>query len=262
MRLSIVVMVVVGWLGWTQFVVADDIENRFEKKTFTTKDGGKLNYRLLTPVAPQAGEKYPLVLFLHGGGERGDDNTLQLLHGAKRFAQDDFLKQYPCYVVAPQCPKELIWASKKFSEESAYQDEPSVPTKMVMELLDSLETTLPIDTHREYVTGLSMGGFGSWDMAMRQPHRFAAIAPVCPAGSDYSRMASIKHLPVWVFHGDADTDVKVERTLKAITALKAAGGHPLYTEYPGIGHNCWNQAYADLKFYEWLFAQKNETPVK
>lgn len=262
MRFSIAVMAVVGVLVCGQFIAADEIEDRFEKKVFTTKDGGKMNYRLLTPVAPQAGEKYPLVLFLHGGGERGDDNTAQLLHGVKRFAQDDFLKQYPCFVVAPQCPKELIWASRKFSEEAAYQDEPSVPTKMLMELLDSLETTLPIDTHREYVTGLSMGGFGSWDMAMRQPHRFAAIAPVCPAGSDYSRMGTIQHLPVWVFHGDADTDVKVERTLKAVAALKAAGGHPLYTEYPGVGHNCWNQAYADLKFYEWLFAQRNENPKK
>lgn len=262
MRLSMVVMAVIGVLVCGQFIAADEIEDRFEKKVFTTKDGGKMNYRLLTPVAPQAGEKYPLVLFLHGGGERGDDNTAQLLHGVKRFAQDDFLKQYPCFVVAPQCPKELIWASRKFSEEAAYQDEPSVPTKMLMELLDSLEATLAIDTHREYVTGLSMGGFGSWDMAMRQPHRFAAIAPVCPAGSDYSRMGTIQHLPVWVFHGDADTDVKVERTLKAVAALKAAGGHPLYTEYPGVGHNCWNQAYADLKFYEWLFSQRNENPMK
>jgi dipeptidyl aminopeptidase/acylaminoacyl peptidase len=75
-------------------------------------------------------------------------------------------------------------------------------------------------------------------------------------------MASIKHLPVWIFHGDADTDVKVERTLKAVAALKAAGGNPVYTEYPGVGHNCWNQAYSDLKFYEWLFAQKNEKPAK
>jgi len=262
MRLSIAVMAVLGVLGLSRFAAADEIEDRFEKKVFTTKDGGKLNYRYLAPVAPKTGEKYPLVIFLHGGGERGDDNTLQLLHGVKRFAQDDFLKQYPCYVIAPQCPKDLIWASRKFSEEAAYQEEPSVPTKMLMELIDSLETTLAIDMHREYVTGLSMGGFGSWDMAMRQPHRFAAIAPVCPAGSDFSRMASIKHLPVWIFHGDADTDVKVERTLKAVAALKAAGGNPVYTEYPGVGHNCWNQAYSDLKFYEWLFAQKNEKPAK
>ncbi len=262
MRFSIAVMAVMGMLGLCRFAWADEIEDRFEKKVFTTKDGGTMNYRLLAPVAPKAGEKYPLVIFLHGGGERGDDNTLQLLHGVKRFAQDDFLKQYPCYVIAPQCPKELIWASRKFSEEAAYEEEPSVPTKMLMELIDSLETTLAIDTHREYVTGLSMGGFGSWDMAMRQPHRFAAIAPVCAAGSDFSRMASIKHLPVWVFHGGADTDVKVERTLKALAALKAAGGNPVYTEYPGVGHNCWYQAYSEPKFYEWLFAQKNENPAK
>ena len=91
MRLSITVIAVLGVLGLSRFVAADEIEDRFEKKVFTTKDGGKLNYRYLAPVAPKTGEKYPLVIFLHGGGERGDDNTLQLLHGVKRFAQDDFL---------------------------------------------------------------------------------------------------------------------------------------------------------------------------
>jgi predicted peptidase len=261
MRLSIIAIAICGVLGMSQITAADEIEDRFEKKVFTAKDGGTLNYRYLAPVAPKAGEKYPLVIFLHGAGERGDDNTIQLIHGVKRFAQDDFLKKYPCYVIAPQCPKDLIWASTKWTETAAFKDAPSVPTKKLMELIDTMEATLAVDTHREYVTGLSMGGYGSWDMAMRQPHRFAAIAPVC-AGADCSRMESIKHLPIWIFHGDQDQGVKVERAREAVAALKAVGANPIYSEYPGVGHNSWVQAYADLKFYEWLFAQKNEKPMK
>ena len=241
---------------------AEDIESRFEKQVFTGKDGGTLNYRFLAPTALKVGEKCPLVIFLHGAGERGDDNTAQLIHGVKRLAQDDFLKQYPCYVIAPQCPNEQIWASTHWSQvEAAYKDEPSAPTKLLVELMDSLEASLPVDTHREYVTGLSMGGYGTWDMAHRQPHRFAAIAPVC-GGADCKRMESIKHLPIWIFHGDKDGAVKVERSREAVAALKSVGAKPIYTEYPGVGHDSWVPAYADLKFYEWLFAQKNEKPVK
>ena len=259
---AIAVIAVWGVWGMSQFTSADDIENRFEKKVFTSPDGGTLGYRFLAPVAPKAGEKYPLVIFLHGAGERGDDNTAQLIHGVKRLAQDDFLQKYPCYVIAPQCPNDLIWGSTHWSQvEAAYKAEPSLPMQHLLELIDSLEGTLAVDTHREYVTGLSMGGYGSWDMAHRQPHRFAAVAPVC-GGADCSRMASIKHLPIWIFHGDQDQAVKVERSREAVAALKAAGAQPIYTEYPGVSHDSWVPAYADLKFYEWLFAQKNEKPMK
>lgn len=261
MRLSIAVLAILGVLGMNP-LSADDIENRFEKKVFTGKDGGTLNYRFLAPVAAKAGEKYPLVIFLHGAGERGEDNTAQLIHGVKRFAQDDYLKQYPCYVIAPQCPENKIWASTHWSAvEAAFKEEPSAPAKLLMELVDSSEGTLAIDPHSEYLTGLSMGGYGTWDMAQRQPHRFAAIAPIC-GGADCKRMESIKHLPIWVFHGAKDGAVKVERSREAIAALKAAGANPQYTEYPEVGHDSWVPAYADPKLYEWMFAQKNEKPAK
>ncbi|RLS58063.1 MAG: phospholipase [Planctomycetota bacterium] len=230
--------------------------DRFEKKTFTGKEGGTLGYRFLQPVKVQAGQKYPLVIFLHGAGERGDDNTAQLVHGVPRFAQDDYLEKYPCFVIAPQCPREKIWASTHWSDpQAALKDEPSPPTKLLMELLDSVEVSLPIDKDREYLTGLSMGGYGTWDMAQRQPQRFAAIVPVC-GGADVKQMERIKHLPVWIFHGDQDQAVKVERSREAVAALQAVGAKPIYSEYPGVGHDSWNKAYADEKLYEWLFRQK------
>ncbi len=254
-----------GALGMSELSAADDIADRFEKKVFTGKDGGKLNYRFLAPAAVKDGEKqqkFPLVIFLHGAGERGDDNTAQLVHGVKRLAQDDFLKQYPCYVIAPQCPTDQLWASKPWTDPNpALAAEPSAPTKLLMELMDGMEQDMPIDTQREYVTGLSMGGYGTWEMAQRQPQRFAAIVPIC-GGADNTNMAGIKDLPIWIFHGDQDGAVPVERSRDAVAALKALGAKPIYTEYPGVGHDSWNPAYADLKLYEWLFAQKNAKPVK
>ncbi len=262
MRLWMAGLALLGVFGMSELPAADDVAERFEKKVFTGKDGSKLNYRLLVPAAVKAGEKYPLVIFLHGAGERGDDNTAPLIHGVKRFAQDDFLKQYPCYVIAPQCPTGQLWASKPWTDPNPeLAAEPSAPTKLLMELMDGMEKDLPIDTQREYVTGLSMGGYGTWEMAQRQPKRFAAIVPIC-GGADNKNMAGIKDLPIWIFHGDKDGAVPVERSREAVAALKALGAKPIYTEYPGVGHDSWNPAYADLKLYEWLFAQKNAKPEK
>ena len=262
MRLWIAGLALLGVIGVSELSVADDVADRFEKKVFTGKDGGQLNYRFLAPAVVKDGEKYPLVVFLHGAGERGDDNAAPLVHGVKRFAQDDFLKQYPCYVIAPQCPTGQLWASKHWTDPNpALATEPSAPTKLLMELMDGMEKDLPVDTQREYVTGLSMGGYGTWEMAQRQPKRFAAIAPIC-GGADNKNMAGIKHLPIWVFHGDQDGAVPVERSREAVAALQSLGAKPIYTEYPGVGHDSWNPAYADLKLYEWMFAQKNAKPEK
>lgn len=259
MRLCLAVLAL-----WSVFSMsslsAEDLADRFEKRVFVD-DGAKLGYRFLAPKAFLAGkvkdgEKFPLVIFLHGAGERGDDNTAQLIHGVKRFAQDDFLEKYPCFVVAPQCPNGKIWASFSWLEpEKGMLEEPTEPMALLVKAIDSMQVALPIDSQRIYVTGLSMGGYGTWELAIRHPKRFAAIAPVC-GGADLSRLAVIKDVPTWVFHGAKDGAVKVERSREAIETLKKAGGKPIYTEYPEVGHDSWNNAYADLKFYEWLFAQK------
>ncbi len=238
---------------------AADLADKFEKTQFKNKEGQTLLYRFLKPAKIEAGKKYPLVLFLHGAGERGDDNTAQLVHGVKTFATENFLEKYPCFVVAPQCPNEMKWSDIDWSVEKVVFPEKESPTAvLMMQCLDTLEKELPIDTDREYVTGLSMGGYGSWDAIVRHPKRFAAAVPVC-GGCDVSKAKIIAQIPVWTFHGDQDFAVKVERSREIVEALKAVDGKPKYTEYPGVGHDSWNKAYADVAMYEWLFAQKRKS---
>lgn len=241
-------------------VFADDLAEKFEKQHFKNAEGQTLLYRFLKPSRVEAGKKYPLVLFLHGAGERGDDNTKQLIHGVKTFATPEFLDKYPCYVVVPQCPNETKWADIDWTVEKVVCPEKESPTAvLVMQCLDQLEKEFPIDANREYVTGLSMGGFGTWDAIVRHPRRFAAAVPVC-GGCDLSKAKEIAHIPVWVFHGAKDQVVKVERSREIIEALKAAGGHPKYTEYPEVSHDSWNGAYKDREMYEWLFSQHRKQP--
>lgn len=237
---------------------ADELADRFEKTQFKNKDGQTLLYRFLRPTKLDIGKKYPLVLFLHGAGERGNDNTAPLIHGVKTFATDEFLAKYPCFVVVPQVPNDQKWTDIDWGTNKVeYPAEMTPAMKLVFETLDVLEKEFPIDTDREYVTGLSMGGFGSWDALCRQPQRFAAAVPVC-GGCDLNNAKRIAHVPVWTFHGDKDQVVKVERSREIVAALKAAGGNPKYTEYPGVGHDSWNGAYKDRAMYEWLFAQKRK----
>ena len=121
--------------------------------------------------------------------------------------------------------------------------------------LDQLIAKKPIDTRRIYLTGLSMGGYGTWDLIARQPERFAAAIPIC-GGGDPATAERIKHIPLWVFHGDADSAVKVSRSRDMVAALKQAGGEPKYTEYEGVGHDSWTRTYKSPEIYEWLFSQR------
>lgn len=235
---------------------ADERADRFEKTQFKNSDGQTLRYRFLKPAKIEAGRKYPLVLFLHGAGERGDDNTAPLIHGVKTFASEDFLVKYPCFVVAPQVPKDKLWVDVPWTVTKVDQPEKeSETTRLSMQCLEALEKEFPIDMEREYVTGLSMGGFGAWDLIVRYPKRFAAAVPVCGA-CDLTKASLIAHVPIWTYHGAKDQVVKVERSREIVAALKATGGSPKYTEFADVGHDSWNGAYADQAMYEWLFAQR------
>lgn len=232
--------------------VADE---RFETRSFKSEQGS-LPYRLLRPKNYDAGRSYPLVIFYHGAGERGDDNVKQLVHGINDFASDDVMAKYPCFVVAPQCPDGDQWVDVPWSADSHKMPEkPTEPMRLSLELITSLESEFSIDASRLYVTGLSMGGFGTWDAIQRYPNRFAAAVPIC-GGGDTEFAKQLLPVPIWAFHGEADTAVKPLRSRDMIAAIKAAGGSPKYTEYPGVGHNSWAATYANREMYAWLFSQK------
>lgn len=235
-------------------------EELYQPLVFTNEKGLKLNYRLMVPEAydPKGTEKYPLVLFLHGAGERGDDNEKQLIHGTKEFAKPENRKKYPAFVVVPQCPEGKRWVEVDWTLDAHQQlPEDSDTVKLVLQLITKLQKDYRIDQQRQYVTGLSMGGFGTWDLITRHPDMWAAAAPVC-GGADEATAAKVAKLPIWTFHGDKDTVVKPSRSRNMVEALKKAGGEPRYTEYPGVGHDSWNPTYADPKLLEWMFSQRRK----
>jgi predicted peptidase len=231
-------------------------QDMYDKETFTA-DGKKLLYRVLSPAKVEKGKKYPLVLFLHGAGERGDNNTAQLIHGSKLFTKAEHRAKYPCYVIFPQCPNgkkwvEVDWSSKK---PHAAPKDPSEPMRLTRLMLDQFLKDHPVDPDRIYVMGLSMGGFGTWDYCQRYPDFVAAAAPIC-GGADDSTADKIKHIPIWTFHGSADTAVWPERTRSIVAALEKVKGNVKYTEYEKVGHDSWNRAFAEPELLPWMFAQK------
>jgi predicted peptidase len=384
----------------TQTACAADAKD-FEAREYKDADGNALLYRLYKPKGYDATKKYPLVLFLHGAGERGNNNSAQV-RDALYWARDAVQKDHPCFVVAPQVPAkrqafQLYGTNKEFDASYADYDKagewksysiaaaklpgglkshlmlvnadkkggatsgefrnlkiveqdgaatpvdfrkldfskkqgagkvtvsddgsavtlagdvrvkapfeykvtpktliefefrstaqglvhaialdsddfldarwanmdwsaakgtlpktPSTPMRLTLELLSTLQKEFSLDDKRLYVTGLSMGGYGTWDVIARHPKLFAAAVPVC-GGGDEATAPIIKDIPIWCFHGGADNVVKPERSRNMIAAIKAAGGTPKYTEYPGVGHDSWNKAYSEPELVKWLFEQK------
>lgn len=226
-----------------------------------------LPYRLHSPAGAGDGDPRPLLVFLHGYGERGDDNVRQLVHGGKLFASPEFQEKHGAFVLAPQCPavkrlgsdKPLTWSMNLWPTEETPRTDigqtPSAALQAVQGLVTELIATKPIDPKRVYVMGLSMGGYGTWELAARDPQRFAAAAPVCGGGNP-AWAERLKGLPVWAFHGDADGAVPVERMREMVAALEAAGGKLQSTEYPGVGHDSWTPTFQSPEFWDWLFEQR------
>ncbi len=234
-----------------------DMDKLLSKRTF--RDGkSALLYRLMTPAGydTHPDRKYPLVIFLHGAGERGDDNTKQLIHGVAEFARDENRTKYPCFLIAPQCPEGKRWVEVDWSADThTMPAEPGEQARLVLELIAALQKEFRIDEKRIYLTGLSMGGYGTWDLLCRKPELFAAGLPIC-GGGDEKQAKKLVNVPIWAFHGDKDTAVKPQRSRNMIKAIEAAGGKPKYTEYPGVGHDSWTQTYRDPRVMAWLFEQK------
>lgn len=221
------------------------------KKFLYTDKSDSLPYGILSPLKTEANKKYPLVIFLHGAGERGNDNEQHFKHIQLLFTTNT-LNKFPCFVVAPQCPKNNVWS--QLTQGKSLSASPTRPMKLFLELYDQILKDYPIDPARIYVTGISMGGFGTWDLLARFPDRFAAAVPIC-GGGDEKTAARIKHIPVWVFHGALDDIVSPALSRKMVSALQAQGAAPGYTEYPGIKHSSWYQAYKEPMLMTWLFKQ-------
>jgi predicted peptidase len=229
----------------------------FTKRIFTDASGGRLPYRLLIPPERAPGQRWPAILFLHGSGERGNDNSAQLANVGARFLEPDFLANWPACVIFPQCPEHDDWAHMKWDTLAGDRaPEFSSATRRTLALVDSLVEEFDLDADRVYLAGLSMGGFGVWDIITRQPGKFAAAIPVCGGGDEKTVTREVARVPVWAFHSDDDGAVNVVRTRNMVAAMRAQGGQPRYTEYRGIGHNSWDAAFAEPEIFPWLFAQR------
>lgn len=223
-----------------------------------------LGYRILYPTDYDINKKYPLILVLHGAGERGNDNNAQLMHGGKMFVDSVIRIKYPAFVIFPQCPAEDFWANmKKTGKKDSlggfeYTSDKPVKTSLglVSMLMDSLAQTPQVNTKKMYIGGLSMGGMGTFELLWRKPKFFAAAFPICGGGDPAKVSVYAGNFPIWVFHGDADDIVTPANSRIMVNALKKAGAKVKYTEYPGVKHNSWDNAFAEPDLLKWLFAQE------
>jgi len=216
---------------------ADDQAGQ-QAKVFEKQVTVKLNYLLFLPegYSNDSDKKWPVMLFLHGAGERGSDVNKVKVHGPPKIVQNR--KDFPFIVVSPQCPSDSWWR----------------PFELIA-LLDEIQSQYKVDPDRVYLTGLSMGGFGTWDLATQYPQRFAAIAPICGGGNPVLARR-IKDIPAWVFHGGADRVVPVARSEEMVDALKKAGADVKFTRYEGVDHDSWTRTYANEELYQWMLSHK------
>jgi predicted peptidase len=245
---------------------AADAAALLEKHTFKNPAGEKLPYRLArpekisgTPSAPAA--RFPLVVILHGAGERGDDNEKQIRGIVPAFLTPDVRARHPAFVVAPQCPLDVKWTGINWQQLplAPQTPEPTYAARLVLELIEKLSTDLPIDRDRVYLVGVSMGGSGTWDLATRHPERFAGAIVLC-GGAHAEQGHRVARLPVWCFQGAKDDVVVPDISRNMVAAIKAAGGVPRYTEYPDAGHSIVDLVFRDSTAVDWLFAQRRPSP--
>ena len=229
----------------------------FEAKVHTTADGYRLPYRIYVPKEYDATKEYPVLLFMHGAGERGNDNFDQLSIGIAEPFKDTDNPIYNAIVVAPQCPANEKWVDVPAWTDYSYSTDvipESNEIKAVLDLMESVKKTYNTDLSRYYVSGISMGGYATWDLLVRHPEMFAGAIPVC-GGADYRKAKLIAHIPVWTFHGNADTTVPHNGTETMVKFMKAAKAPDVtFTVYEGKNHNIWIEAYSTPGLMEWLFS--------
>jgi predicted peptidase len=254
-------------------------KHSYVKRTFTNAQGDSLVYYLYVPTGYTPGQKYPLVLLLHGGGEKSNPKNTSAQNQAVILNQayvqvwtsaytaldnPDIQQHWPSFVVVPQITTAQQWVDANVHKGSYVQTkQPTTVLSMTMQLLDTLQREYPeIDANRRYITGISSGAFGVWDAIERWPDYFAAAAPVSGAG-DPAKAGAIKKLPIWAFHGAKDNVIPVSGSQDMITMLRAEGGDPRYTTFPDSTHEIWSNVYSlpgtseyASNFFPWLFSQK------
>ncbi|NAS11876.1 prolyl oligopeptidase family serine peptidase [Flavobacteriaceae bacterium R33] len=233
----------------------------YQAKVFERGDIS-LPYRILLPKEFDPQKSYPLVLVLHGAGERGLDNEAQLTHGSSVFLEPENREKFPAIVVFPQCPEESYWANVdrqrklmtfNFTFQPAGEATPAM--KSLQALFDELLQNHKIDRSRIYVGGLSMGGMGTFEFVRRNPGTIAAAFAIC-GGAHPDTAANLTDTKWWVFHGDADMVVDYEHSVEIVNALKEQGAEVQFTTYEGVNHNSWENAFAEPDLLPWLFSNQ------
>ncbi|MEX0742575.1 MAG: alpha/beta hydrolase-fold protein, partial [Phycisphaeraceae bacterium] len=233
-----------------------DLAELYEAHTYQAADGGEMPYRLLMPENYDPQKQYPLVVLLHGAGERGSDNQSPLQWGAAQFTDPANRQAYPAFVVVPQCPQSRAWSVDEFGELRRPRfGEPAEMMTRVLGLIAELDEDYAIDPARRYAMGLSMGGYGVWDIITREPGLFAAAVPIC-GGGDADAAPNAREVPIWAFHSSDDPVVPVATTRSMVQAVRAAGGEVTYTEYADRGHNAWSPAFDNAGLLPGLFDQR------
>lgn len=238
-------------------------QQNYEKKKFIASDQSVLNYRELKPTEIEKNRSYPLVLFMHGAGERGSDNEKQLFHGSGMFENPVNQEKYPAFVIFPQCPEDKYWAfdsrpTSFMPDSMPLRKDPTPLIKSVKELVDQYALLPEIDKNRIYVIGLSMGGMATYELTGRYPDLFAAAIPICGTVNP-QRLQDVKEIAFRIYHGDADSVVPVSGSREAYKTLKKQGADVTYFEFPGVNHGSWHPAFNQPDFMDWLFSQSKNS---
>ncbi|WP_179337020.1 carboxylesterase family protein [Winogradskyella ludwigii] len=220
-----------------------------------------LNYRMLLPKDFDESKTYPLVLMLHGAGERGNDNKKQLAHGSQLFLKETTRDSFPAIVIFPQCPQNDYWSkldadrsTKPITFKYKYNEAPTTAMALVIDLMTKMVAKPYVKTDQVYAMGLSMGGMGTFEIIYRNPKMFAAAIPICGGGDPESVTAYAKTIPLWILHGAKDDVVDPKLSLSMASAIITAGGFPKLTLYDFANHNSWDPAFAEPELLKWLFS--------
>lgn len=250
-KLLIVLLFLFSTLTYAQFESANYMIN-----------GNTLPYLVMFPKDYDTTKQYPLLVFLHGSGERGDDNQKQLVNG-KDFLINNFQSECPAIVIVPQCPESSYWSnvekqtlSNKTTFTFGLSDKATPPMETLVSLITNLLNSGKIDQTKVYAGGLSMGGMGAYELLWRMPNTFAAAFSICGAGDVSKVQYYTKNTALWIFHGSADNVVPVQFSQQMYETLKSAGNEVKYTEYPGVNHGSWINVFQNTELAPWLLSHK------